>query len=107
MHIQNTINEIVADNHYALRTIRLIFQIMNGSLKRAKTMKLIKDNPAEGTRLPKIMKRELNIRTTGQVNEFINKSRTLKRITRCRIGYVAIALSGCVKVKSYILDGVI
>ncbi|EOS8268468.1 site-specific integrase [Bacillus cereus] len=95
MHIQNTINEIVADNHYAPRTIRLIFQIINGSLKRAKTMKLIKDNPAEGTRLPKIKKRELNIWTTDQVNDFITKSRALKRVTRCRIGYIAIALSGC------------
>ncbi|MDH2882397.1 tyrosine-type recombinase/integrase [Bacillus cytotoxicus] len=95
MHIQNIINEIVADNHYSPRTIRLIFQIINGSLTRAKTMKLIKDNPAEGTRLPKIKKRELNIWTTDQVNEFINKSCTLKRVTRCRIGYVIIALSGC------------
>ncbi|HDX9639007.1 TPA: tyrosine-type recombinase/integrase [Bacillus mobilis] len=95
MHIQNTINEIVADDHYAPRTIRLIFQIINGSLKRAKTMKLIKDNPAEGTRLPKIKKRELSIWTTNEVNLFITKSRTLKRVTRCRIGYIIIALSGC------------
>ncbi|PFZ33314.1 tyrosine-type recombinase/integrase [Bacillus wiedmannii] len=58
-------------------------------------MKLIKDNPAEGTRLPKIKKREMNIWTTEQVSEFISKSRTLKSVTRCRIGYVIIALSGC------------
>ncbi|MEJ9111513.1 tyrosine-type recombinase/integrase [Bacillus paramobilis] len=95
IHIQNTINEIVLDDHYAPRTIRLIFQVMNGSLKRAKTMKLIKDNPAEGTRLPKIQKREMTIWTTKQVSEFIGKSRTLKNVTRCRIGYVIIALSGC------------
>ena len=34
-------------------TIHLVFRIVSSSLKKAKTMKLIKDNPSIGTTLPK------------------------------------------------------
>lgn len=50
-------------------------------------MKIIKDNPASGITLPKIKRKEMNIWSLEQVNHFISAAKSIKRLTRCYIGF--------------------
>ncbi|MEW4275530.1 site-specific integrase [Priestia megaterium] len=94
LHIQKFINELVNQNSYSEHTIHLIYRIISASLKKAKIIKLLKDNPASGITLPKIRKKEMNVWSLEQVNHFINESKKTKRLTRCYIGFLIALLTG-------------
>jgi len=94
LHIQKFINELVSQNSYSEHTIHLIYRIISASLKKAKVIKLLKDNPATSITLPKIRKKEMNVWSLEQVNDFINKSKKTKRLTRCYIGFLIALLTG-------------
>ncbi|MFE4120079.1 tyrosine-type recombinase/integrase [Priestia sp. YIM B13486] len=94
LHIQKFINELVNQNSYSEHTIHLIYRIISASLKKAKIIKLLKDNPASGITLPKIRKKEMNVWSLEQVNYFINESKKIKRLTRCYIGFLIALLTG-------------
>ncbi|MED4069579.1 site-specific integrase [Priestia megaterium] len=94
LHIQKFINELVSQNSYSEHTIHLIYRIISASLKKAKIIKLLKDNPASGITLPKIRKKEMNVWSLEQVNYFINESKKTKRLTRCYIGFLIALLTG-------------
>jgi len=94
LHIQKFINELVSQNSYSEHTIHLIYRIISASLKKAKIIKLLKDNPANGITLPKIRKKEMNVWSLEQVNYFINESKKTKRLTRCYIGFLIALLTG-------------
>ena len=68
IQIQKFVNDLVNDTNYAEHTIHLIFRIISASLKKAKVLKLIKDNPADGIALPKIQKKEIRVWSLEQVN---------------------------------------
>lgn len=57
-------------------------------------MKIIKDNPASGITLPKIKRKEMNIWSLEQVNHFISAAKSIKRLTRCYIGFLIALLTG-------------
>ncbi|PEE73590.1 site-specific integrase [Priestia megaterium] len=94
LHIQKFINELVNQNSYSEHTIHLIYRIISASLKKAKIIKLLKDNPASGITLPKIRKKEMSVWSLEQVNYFINESKKTKRLTRCYIGFLIALLTG-------------
>ncbi|WP_432694321.1 tyrosine-type recombinase/integrase [Priestia aryabhattai] len=94
LHVQKFINELVNQNTYSEHTIHLIYRIISASLKKAKIIRLLKDNPASGITLPKIRKKEMNVWSLEQVNYFINKSQKTKRLTRCYIGFLIALLTG-------------
>lgn len=94
LHIQKFINELVNQNSYSEHTIHLIYRIISASLKKAKIIKLLKDNPASGITLPKIRKKEMNVWSLEQVNYFINESKKTQRLTRCYIGFLIALLTG-------------
>ncbi|MED4013651.1 site-specific integrase [Priestia aryabhattai] len=94
LHIQKFINELVNQNSYSEHTIHLIYRIISASLKKAKIINLLKDNPASGITLPKIRKKEMNVWSLEQVNHFINESKKTKRLTRCYIGFLIALLTG-------------
>lgn len=94
IQIQKFINELVNETSYSEHTIHLIFRIVSASLKKAKVLKLIKHNPADGITLPKIKKREMSIWSLKQVNHFISKSSNISRLTRCYIGFLISIFTG-------------
>ncbi|MET3320542.1 UNVERIFIED_ORG: integrase [Peribacillus simplex] len=94
IQIQKFINELVNNTSYSANTIHLIFRIVSASLKKAKVLKLIKHNPTDGITLPKIKKREMNIWSLKQVNQFISESININRLTRCYIGFLISIFTG-------------
>ncbi|MBT2606505.1 site-specific integrase [Bacillus sp. ISL-53] len=94
IQIQKFINELVNKTCYSEHTIHLIFRIVSASLKKAKVLKLIKHNPADGITLPKIKKREMSIWSLKQVNQFISESININRLTRCYIGFLISIFTG-------------
>ena len=70
MHLQNYINTLIEGNYYSKGTINLAFSFIRTSLKRAKVLKLIKNNPATDVVLPRIIKTEMEVWTLDQVNYF-------------------------------------
>lgn len=94
IQIQKFINELVNETSYSEHTIHLIFRIVSASLKKAKVLKLIKHNPADGITLPKIKKREMSIWSLKQVNQFISESININRLTRCYIGFLISIFTG-------------
>jgi integrase len=57
-------------------------------------MKLIKDNPATGTTLPKRQRKEMDVWSLDQVNYFIAESKNIKRLTRVYVACVMALLTG-------------
>ncbi|WP_394174014.1 tyrosine-type recombinase/integrase [Guptibacillus hwajinpoensis] len=94
IHIQKFINDLVSETGYSEHTIHLIYRIVSSSLKKAKILKLIKDNPAEGVTLPQIKRKEMNVWSLQQVNSFIRESKNVHRLTRCYIGFLLALLTG-------------
>ncbi|MFE0620050.1 tyrosine-type recombinase/integrase [Priestia aryabhattai] len=94
LHIQKFINELVSQNTYSEHTVHLIYRIVSASLKKARIMKLVKDNPASGITLPRIRKKEMNVWSVEQVNHFISESKKTRRLTRCYIGFLIALLTG-------------
>ncbi|MBA9027618.1 site-specific integrase [Peribacillus huizhouensis] len=94
IQIQKFINELVNDTSYSANTIHLIFRIVSASLKKAKVLKLIKQNPTDGITLPKIKKREMSIWSLKQVNHFISEASNVNRLTRCYIGFLISIFTG-------------
>ncbi|UAT32238.1 site-specific integrase [Bacillus badius] len=94
VQIQKFINDLVNDTSYSGHTIHLVFRIVSASLKKAKILKLIKDNPTEGITLPKIKRKEVNIWSIEQVNFFIKEAKKIKRLTRCFIGFLISIYTG-------------
>ncbi|MBO1583290.1 tyrosine-type recombinase/integrase [Bacillus sp. XF8] len=93
-YIQKFINDLVNKSGYSPHTVHLIFRIISASLKKAKIRKLIKENPATGTTLPKRRRKDMNVWTLDQVNYFIDESKGIKRLTRCYIAFVIALLTG-------------
>ncbi|MFC0561959.1 site-specific integrase [Halalkalibacter alkalisediminis] len=94
LHIQKFINDLIRENKYSEHTIILVYRIVHASFKKAKIIKLIKDNPAIGITLPKIRRKEMNLWTLEQVNDFLRKSKKVKRLTRCYIGFLLAIFTG-------------
>jgi len=94
LHIQKFVNNLVSEAKYSEHTVHLIYRIVSASLKKAKVMKIIKDNPASGITLPKIKRKEMNIWSLEQVNHFISAAKSIKRLTRCYIGFLIALLTG-------------
>ncbi|PEZ01345.1 site-specific integrase [Bacillus sp. AFS018417] len=94
IQIQKFINELVGGTGYSEHTVHLVFRIVSASLKKAKVMKIIKDNPAEGITLPKIKRKEMSVWSLEQVNYFINEAKQVHRLTRCFIGFLISILTG-------------
>ncbi len=94
LHIQKFINDLVRENDYSEHTIHLVYRIVSASFKKAKIIKLVKDNPALGVTLPKIRKKEMKLWSLEEVNHFISEAKKVKRITRCHIGFLITILTG-------------
>ncbi|MBZ5753033.1 site-specific integrase [Metabacillus rhizolycopersici] len=94
MQIQKFINDLVNDTSYSEHTVHLIFRIVSSSLKKAKVLKLIKDNPTEGITLPKVKRKEISVWSLEQVNFFIKEAKKIKRLTRCHIGFLIAIYTG-------------
>ncbi|WP_369680630.1 Arm DNA-binding domain-containing protein [Bacillus sp. AFS023182] len=61
--LQNFVNTLVSEKRYSNYTVHLVFRIVSASLKKAKTFKLIKENPTIGITLPKLPKKEIKVWT--------------------------------------------
>jgi integrase len=94
IQIQKFINDLVNDTSYSEHTVHLIFRIVSASLKKAKVLKLIKNNPSNGITLPKIRRKEINVWSLEQVNFFIREAKNIKRLTRCHIGFLMSIFTG-------------
>ncbi|MDP1421151.1 site-specific integrase [Peribacillus simplex] len=94
MQIQKFVNDLVNDTSYSGHTIHLIFRIVSSSLKKAKILKLIKDNPSIGITLPRIKRKEINVWSLDQINFFISEAKKIKRLTRCYIGFLMSIFTG-------------
>ncbi|PEJ37519.1 site-specific integrase [Peribacillus butanolivorans] len=94
MQIQKFVTDLVNNTSYSEHTVHLIFRIVSASLKKAKILKLIKDNPTTGITLPKIKRTELNVWSLEQVNFFIREAKNIKRLTRCHIGFLLSIFTG-------------
>ncbi len=94
IHIQKFINDLVNEGNYSEATVHLIYQIVSVSLKKAKILKIIKDNPANGITLPKRRRKEMNIWSLEQVNFFLSETKKLKKLTRCYIGFLIAIFTG-------------
>ncbi|TDL92076.1 site-specific integrase [Vibrio vulnificus] len=93
--VQNFINELVQEGNYSEYTIHLIFRILSSAMKKATTIKLVRDNPTIGITLPKIKRKEINVWTSEQINHFIAASKQTKRLTRCFPGFLIGFFCGC------------
>ncbi|PFU90807.1 site-specific integrase [Bacillus anthracis] len=95
IHMQKLVNDLVIDVGYAPATVHIIFRIVSASLRKAKILRLIRDNPTIGITLPKMRKKpEINVWTLEQVNYFIDESKKVHRLTRCYIVFVIALLTG-------------
>ncbi|MDM5187851.1 site-specific integrase [Bacillus sp. DX4.1] len=94
IHMQTFVNDLVTTTDYSPHTIHLVFRIISASLKKAKVLKLIKDNPTVGITLPKIRKTEMNIWTLEQVNHFLREGESVYRPTRVYIACIIALLTG-------------
>ncbi|MCU4814000.1 site-specific integrase [Bacillus cereus] len=94
MHLQNYINTLIEENYYSKGTINLAFSFIRTSLKRAKVLKLIKNNPATDVVLPRIIKTEMEVWTLDQVNYFLSGNKTMKNTTRFRISFSIAIFTG-------------
>lgn len=94
IQIQKFVNGLVNDMSYSEHTVHLIFRIVSASLKKAKTLKLIKDNPSIGITLPKVKRKEINVWSLEQVNFLIREAKKIKRLTRCHIGFLISIYTG-------------
>ncbi|CAM3801549.1 MULTISPECIES: site-specific integrase [Bacillus cereus group] len=94
MHLQHYINTLIEENRYSKGTINLTFSFIRTSLKRAKVLKLIKNNPATDVVLPRITKTEMEVWTLDQVNYFLSGSKTMKNATRFRISFSIAIFTG-------------
>lgn len=95
IHMQKFVNDLAIDVGYAPATVHIIFRIVSASLRKAKILKLINENPTIGITLPKLRKTsEINVWTLEEVNYFIDESKKIKRLTRCYIAFVMALLTG-------------
>lgn len=94
IHMQKFVNDLVIDIGYAPTTVHLIYRVISASLKKAKVLKLINENPTIGITLPKIRKSEINIWTSEQVNHFLSEGKSVYRPTRFYIACVIAVLTG-------------
>ncbi|MED1088284.1 tyrosine-type recombinase/integrase [Bacillus mycoides] len=94
MHLQHYINTLIEEGHYSRGTINLTFSFIRTSLKRAKTLKLIKDNPAVDVVLPRVSKSEMEVWAIDQVDYFLKESKKMKNVTRFYISFSIALLTG-------------
>ncbi|MCZ6944840.1 site-specific integrase [Bacillus mycoides] len=94
MHLQHYINTLIEEGHYSRGTINLTFSFIRTSLKRAKTLKLIKDNPAVDVVLPRVSKSEMEVWAIDQVDYFLKESKKMKNVTRFYISFSIALLAG-------------
>ncbi|HFK1514764.1 TPA: tyrosine-type recombinase/integrase [Bacillus cereus] len=95
IHMQKFVNELAIDIGYSPATVHLIYRIVSASLKKAKVLKLIDENPTIGITLPKLRKTsEINVWTLEEVNHFINEGKNVYRPTRMYICCVIALLTG-------------
>lgn len=95
IHMQSFVNSLVIDVGYAPATVHIIFRIVSASLRKAKILKLINENPTIGITLPKLRKTsEINVWTLEQVNHFISEGKNVYRPTRFYIACVIALLTG-------------
>ncbi|MGI2709009.1 MULTISPECIES: site-specific integrase [Bacillus cereus group] len=85
--LQNFVSNLVSEKRYSSYTIHLIFRIVSVSLKKAKILKLIKEDPTVGITLPKLPKKEIKVWTIEEVNFFLQESKKLDALTRHFIAF--------------------
>lgn len=73
-HIQGWVNKLSQDG-LAPKTIRNVYMNLNAALQKAKTLKMINDNPCEGTVLPKREKIQYHIYTTDELNTMLDAAK--------------------------------
>lgn len=73
-HIQAWINKMSADG-LSPKTIRNVYMNLNSALKKAKLLKMINDNPCEGTVLPKREKPTFNIYTSDDMSAMLEAAK--------------------------------
>ncbi len=73
-HIQGWINALKAKG-LAPKTIRNVYLNLQSAMKKAKHLKMINENPCEGTEMPKREKPKYNIYTTEEINDMLEKAK--------------------------------
>ncbi|WP_342045149.1 site-specific integrase [Bacillus sp. OTU530] len=94
MHLQHYITQLIDEGHYSEGTINLVFSFIRTSLKRAKVLKLIKNNPATDVVLPRIPKKEMGVWSLDQVNYFLKESKNVENATRFHISFLIAVFTG-------------
>ena len=73
-HVQSWVNKL-SQKGLSAKTIKNVYMNLNAALKKAKTLKMINDNPCDGTVLPKREKIQYNIYTTDELNEMLEAAK--------------------------------
>ncbi|WP_369899774.1 tyrosine-type recombinase/integrase [Bacillus manliponensis] len=94
IHLQNYINTLIEEGHYSNGTINLTFTFIRTSLKRAKVLKMIKNNPAVDVVLPRKVKSEMEVWTLDQVNYFLEENKNMKNASRFNISFLIAIFTG-------------
>lgn len=69
-HLQRLYNSIRSNNK-STRLVHLVHQLLYGALKQAKRSRLIQDNVAEATELPRMQKKEIRALTLEEQDAFL------------------------------------
>lgn len=73
-HVQSWINKLL-ENGLSPKTIRNVYMNLQSAMTKAKHLKMINDNPCEGTVMPKREKIKYNIYTVEEINNMIEKAK--------------------------------
>lgn len=73
-HVQSWVNTL-QDKGLSPKTIRNVYMNLQSAIKKAKHLKMINDNPCEGTVLPKREKTKYNIYTVDEINDMLEKAK--------------------------------
>jgi integrase len=94
LHLQKHISKLNEETHYAETTIHTAYKLIRSSFKRAKVLKLIKEDPSSDIILPRIPKKEMNIWTLDQINYFLSETKKSKYSSRYNVLYYIAIFTG-------------
>lgn len=84
--VQQWINEMTNKKGLSPRTVKNVYQVLSSSMKKAKQMKLITENPCENAVLPKRMKYNANIYNSEQIQNALNLAKGTPMYTIVLLG---------------------
>lgn len=73
-HVQSWVNALYVKG-LSPKTIRNVYLNLHSAMVKAKNLKMINDNPCDGTVLPKREKIKYNIYTTEEINDMLEKAK--------------------------------